>query len=248
VKKNMDDNEKILWERYLRDRSQEDRKEIVKYYINLVRYVVEKVYRQTSLNSKDDLFNIGIMGLITAVEKFDPYRGIKFITYAYFRVYGSIMDHIRDSEWMPRSVREKSLKLENAIRHLAEKGVENPCDEDIAAEMGMSIEDYHRFQEGLRVNRIYSINDFFSESGEDNINTLQMEIDDEEKKIMIATAIDKVLDERERTVISLYYYEGLSFKEVAEVMRFTEARISQIHASAIMKIRTYLLKETKIKV
>lgn len=244
----MDDAEKILWERYFKEKRQEDRNEIVKYYINLVRYLVEKIYKHTSLNSKEDLFNIGIIGLIAAVEKYDPTRGIKFLTYAYFKIYGSIMDYIRDSEWIPRSVREKSLKIENAIQRIIEKGIENPTEDEIAAELGMNVEEYHKFQEGIKVNRIYSIDDLFGENSGENIKIPKIDIDNEEKKIMLATAIDKMLDEKERNVIALYYYEGLTFKEIAEVMNFTEARISQIHATAIMKIKKYVQNECKIKV
>jgi RNA polymerase sigma factor FliA len=236
----MNENEKELWESYKQTKNTAIRNDIAKLYINLVRYVVEKVYFASTLASKDDLFNIGAMGLLEEVEKYDTGRDIKFVTYAYFRIYGSIMDYLRNADWAPRSVKEKSSKLERAYKSLMEKGISDPTDEQTASEMGLDITSYYKLIDGLHVNRVYSMEEFFTSDGAGTPAGYDQTSDESEQKEMLAEIIDTFLNQRERNVLALYYYEGFTLKEISATMDLTEARISQIHAQAIAKIKAKL--------
>lgn len=233
----MTEDEKVLWGRYKESKTTFIRNEIAKMNINLVRFIVEKVYFASALASKDDLFNIGAIGLIEAVEKYDPDRGIKFVTYAYFRIYGSIMDYLREADWAPRSVKEKSSRLEKAYTALMERGFLNPTDEQVAKEMGLDIKSYYALIDGLHINKVYSIDELFSNDGAGTPSCHDCIDDNTETKELLARIIDTSLDQRERNVLALYYYEGLTLKEISKTMDLTEARISQIHAQAISKIK-----------
>jgi RNA polymerase sigma factor for flagellar operon FliA len=244
----MNEEEKGVWEEYEKNKSTAARNEIAKKYINLVRFVVERVYFASTLASKDDLFNIGAMGLLEAVEKYDPGRDIKFVTYAYFRIYGSIMDYLRNADWAPRSVKEKTSRLEKAYRALMERGCSNPTDEQVAQEMGLDMTAYYKLIDGLHVNKVYSIDEFFSSNSgggpvyaDDNAESM-------ERRELLARIIDTALDIRERSVLSMYYYEGFTLKEISRAMDLTEARISQIHGQAISKIKAKLSVEKVLNI
>jgi RNA polymerase sigma factor for flagellar operon FliA len=244
----MTEDEKVLWGRYKESKTTFIRNEIAKMNINLVRFIVEKVYFASALASKDDLFNIGAIGLIEAVEKYDPDRGIKFVTYAYFRIYGSIMDYLREADWAPRSVKEKSSRLEKAYTALMERGFLNPTDEQVAKEMGLDIKSYYALIDGLHINKVYSIDELFSNDGAGTPSCHDCIDDNTETKELLARIIDTSLDQRERNVLALYYYEGLTLKEISKTMDLTEARISQIHAQAISKIKAKLAVEKSINI
>jgi RNA polymerase sigma factor for flagellar operon FliA len=244
----MKEDEKALWDRFTKTKSTAVRNEIAKMHINLVRFVVEKIYFASSLASKDDLFNIGAMGLLEAVEKYDTGRDIKFVTYAYFRIYGSIMDYLRSADWAPRSVKEKSSKLEKAYRALMERGYSNPTDEQVAKEMALDMTSYYKLIDGLHINKVYSIDEFFSSDGAGTPSCYDGIEDNTERKELLARIIDTFLDQRERNVLALYYYEGFTLKEISKTMDLTEARISQIHAQAISKIKVKLAVEKVLNI
>lgn len=244
----MNDDERIMWERFKQTKSPAARNEIAKKYINLVRFVVEKVYFASSLASKDDLFNIGAMGLLEAVEKYDTGRDIKFVTYAYFRIYGSIMDYLRSADWAPRSVKEKSSRLEKAYRALMERGISNPTDEQVAGEMKLDMTSYYKLIDGLHVNKVYSMDEFFSQDGAGCPVCADESSGSTERRELLARIIDTALDNREQSVLAMYYYEGFTLKEISKTMGLTEARISQIHGQAISKIKAQLSVEKVLNI
>jgi RNA polymerase sigma factor for flagellar operon FliA len=244
----MNQDERTMWESFAKTKSTALRNEIAKKHINLVRFVVERVYFSSSLASKDDLFNVGAMGLLEAVEKYDAGRDIKFVTYAYFRIYGSIMDYLRGADWAPRSVKEKSLRLEKAYRALMERGCANPTDEQVAREMKLDMPSYYKLIDGLHVNKVYSIDEFFAADGAGCPVYTDDTAESTERKELLARIIDTALDTRERSVLSMYYYEGFTLKEISRTMDLTEARISQIHGQAISKIKAKLSIEKTLNI
>jgi RNA polymerase sigma factor for flagellar operon FliA len=246
----MTDDDKQLWEKYWEEKSPEYRNLIAAKYLNLVRFVVEKVYYSSSMSTKDDLFNIGVIGLLDAIDKYDVSRNTKFVTYAYFRIYGNIMDHIRNIDWAPRSVKGKVGRIEKAYKALTELGNYNPTDEQLAAELRVSLKAYYKLVDGLHVNKVYSIEEFFNlgDGAEDSGDIFVNGEVQREAREQIAGIIDRGLNEKEKHILSLYYYEDCTLKEIAQVMNLTEARISQLHAAAIAKIKAQLNVEKSMNI
>ena len=236
----MNDDEKALWEKFAETKSVAVRNELVKRYVNLIRFVSERIFYSSAVVSKDDMMNVGIIGLIDAIEKFDLSKNVKFITYAYLRVYGSIMDYIRGSEWTPRSVREKMVKLERTYKSLAERSIHNPTDEQMAAEMKLSLKGYHKLVDGMYINQVFSLDEFFNAEDTTSAGKVLDTQELSENKELVASIIENRLEEKEKTLLSLYYYEECTLKEIAGVLNLTEARISQIHTQAIAKIKAQL--------
>jgi RNA polymerase sigma factor for flagellar operon FliA len=199
----------------------------------------------------DDLFNAGVIGLIDAIEKFDPTQGIQFETYAKIRIRGAMLDEIRSMDWVPRSLRQKGHSLEKACSGLEQRLGRNPSDEEIAEEMSLSMEDYYGLldevkgisvmpediQDAIQENR--SLRLVAPESDEPFVHLHRSEL-----KEHLGAAI-KTLPEKEQLVLSLYYYEELTMKEIGAVMGYTESRISQIHTKAVLRLRTKLARKLK---
>ncbi len=238
----MKKEEKELWVKLKKTGSESIKRQIAEMHLNLVRFVVEKVSYNSAVINKADLVNVGVIGLMKAIEKFDIAKNTKFSTYAYMKIYGSIMDYIRETDWTPRSVRDKLGKLEEAYMRLTARGIYNPHDSQVASELGMTMDDYYRFIDGLHVNQVMSLEELanFEDSETASRDKMFGKKEKQELKEMVASIIDKCLDEKEKVIISLYYYEELTLKEIAGIMKFTEARISQIHAKAITKIKAHI--------
>lgn len=237
----MDQEETALWEKFAETKSMAVRNELVKRYVNLTRFVSERIFYSSAVVSKEDMVNVGIIGLIDAVEKFDLSKNVKFITYAYLRVYGSIMDYIRGTEWTPRSVREKMVKIEKTYKSLAERSIHNPTDEQMADEMKLSLKGYHKLVDGLYINQVFSLDEFFNAEDTSSAGKVLEAQEVTENKELVAAIIENRLEEKERTLLSLYYYEECTLKEIASVLNLTEARISQIHTQVIAKIKAQLV-------
>lgn len=238
-----------LWLQYQKDRTTENRNEIVLQYTGLVKKIVLRFKGSYSnFGQMDDMINQGMIVLIDAVEKFKPEMGYKFETFATLKVRGSIIDFMRKQDWVPRSQRSLSRMLEEAHGELYAALDREPTETEIAQKMGISEANLHKILQ-QRHNAIVL-------SYEEAINEKMMEVspliteekaDDspestmllEELKQKLGEAIDQ-LKEKERLVVSLYYYENLKLKEIAEVMGVTESRVSQIHSQAMIKMRTRL--------
>ena len=201
----------------------------------------------------DDLVSYGSFGLLDAIEKFDPNRDIKFKTYAMTRIRGAIFDELRSIDWIPRSIRQKARQVEEIISMLENKLGHTVEDEDIAKEMGISVDELQSLLTKISGTSIISLNDIWY-MGDDNDEVSFMEtlespqnlnpdslIEKEEIKSVIVEAI-KTLPDKEKKVIVLYYYEDLTLKEIGEVLEVTESRISQLHTKAIMRLRGKLVR------
>lgn len=235
-----------IWEQYKATRSLELRNKILMNYLGIVRCIAIKmnsVYKSKA--DMEDIINEGVLVLMDCIEKYDPDRGAKFETYASFRIRGAIIDFIRNQDWVPRSLRKKVKTVEDAYYKLQSESGNNVSDEEVAAHLNISIDELNKtigeansffllsYEEMLLDNS--SFNNFLVE------DSTEWQIHEEELKSVIAQSIDE-LNENERAVISLYYYEELKLKDIARVLGVTQSRVSQIHAKALMKMKNKLKK------
>ncbi|MCB0413817.1 MAG: FliA/WhiG family RNA polymerase sigma factor, partial [Bdellovibrionales bacterium] len=198
----------------------------------------------------DDLISCGVIGLMDAIEKFDPSRDNKFKTYAEFRVRGAILDELRSQDWVPRSIRDKSKVLDKTIALLEQDLGRTPTDEEIAKALNVTVEEFHDLVNQVRPVSLLSIDDAQTFSTTDKKSILNLlegsklanpynQLNIKKVKDIVAKAIED-LPERQRLVLSLYYYEDLNLKEIGKILRVTESRVSQLHAQAISRLRAKL--------
>jgi RNA polymerase sigma factor, FliA/WhiG family len=242
--------EETLWQNYLASKSPATREAIILRYAPLVKYVAGRVAIGLPSNVEfDDLVSFGIFGLMDAIEKFDPLRGIKFETYAIARIRGAILDGLRSNDWVPRSVRQKSRELERICADLENRLGRSATDQEISEAMGISIHEFYNLLSEVSCTTLSSLDELWlvHSNDDDTVRVLDLvrnndsedplhQVEMEEIKSTLATAID-CLPERERMVIALYYYEGLTLKEIGEIMEISESRVSQIHTKAIFRLR-----------
>jgi RNA polymerase sigma factor for flagellar operon FliA len=242
--------EEILWQNYLAAKSPATREAIILRYAPLVKYVAGRVAIGLPSNVEfDDLVSFGIFGLMDAIEKFDPLRGIKFETYAIARIRGAILDGLRSNDWVPRSVRQKSRELERICADLENRLGRSATDQEISDAMGISIHEFYQLLSEVSCTTLSSLDELWlvHSNDDDTVRVLDLvrnndsedplhQVEMEEIKTTLANAID-CLPERERMVIALYYYEGLTLKEIGEIMEISESRVSQIHTKAIFRLR-----------
>lgn len=240
------DEEKKLWEEY--SRTGRGRDELIKRYLPLIKYVVGRMaVTPPSGLDYEDILSFGVFGLIDAVEKFDPSKGFVFQTYAIPRIRGAILDELRKCDWFSRTGREKVQKLNRAMEKiLRDKG--ELRDEWVMQEMGIDEEEYYEVQELASRGYITSLDDTTPlEDGDvsveaalaDDRETASERLDYESEKQQLVEAL-KELPERERQMLSLYYYEGLTLKEIGNVLGVSESRVSQIHGKGLSMLRTIL--------
>jgi RNA polymerase sigma factor for flagellar operon FliA len=243
-----------LWRKWKETNDPDAKVKLIEHYLGLVDYVTSRMSIGLPRNvSKDDLMSYGIMGLIDAMEKFDLNRSLQFETYASWRIRGSIIDGLRETDWVPRSVREKARKIEEAYQHLEQEHLRSVTDREISDYLQVSEEQFREMlqevsaatvcslEEPIREDepetRLSMLEDIHAKNPEDTVRELYL-------KESLARAIER-LTEKERTVISLFYFEELSLGEIAQVMSLTPSRISQLHSKAILRLRAHLsrLKE-----
>ncbi|PID28766.1 MAG: FliA/WhiG family RNA polymerase sigma factor [Candidatus Cloacimonadota bacterium] len=246
----MDTQEIKLWELYKKNGRKELLEKIVVKYLNIVHYHANKllVYTSGSID-KDDLYSAGVMGLLEAIEKFDLEKGVKFSTFSSIRIRGAIIDEIRSIDWVPRSIRQKSKKIDAATHHLFNKLERMPSDEEIAEELEISLEDYYKITDHLGPLFLASLETEIASDG-DRLKIRDIVKDDSqedfEEKLLKQRYREKIissvslLPDKEKLVISLYYYENLNLKEIGSVLNVTESRVSQLHSSALIKLRNFL--------
>ena len=192
----------------------------------------------------DDLVGYGIFGLIDAIDKFDVNKDVKFETYASLRIRGSILDQIRKMDWIPRTVRQKQKKIDEAIRKIETATGRTATDEEIAKELQVSGDELLNWQSQLKVTNMVSLNEYVEQGMEPvmdargNSHFIQPEdsVAQEELKKVLEQSLE-VLTEKERKVITLYYYEDLTLKEISNILEVSESRISQLHTKALAKMR-----------
>jgi RNA polymerase sigma factor FliA len=238
-----------LWGQYTQTREPELKRRIVLQYMDLVRYVVSKFNLQQQGRAHgleyDDVVHFGVLGLLTAIDRFSPVQGVKFETYAVPRIRGSILDEMRKLDWVPRSVREASRKVGKAANAVMQESGREPLDEEIASKLSMSIEEFRKMVgSGSTVVREVGIvtesqsMELIDEAPSEAPSPLER-LGDEETRAILVDAVEH-LSERDRTVVALYYYEGLKFTEIAKVLNLTEGRVSQIHSEVLRRLRSRL--------
>jgi len=230
----------------------ENREEVIKRYSPMIKYVANRIAMRLPPHIEvDDLISVGVLGLMDAISKYDSSRGAKFKTYAEFRVRGAILDELRALDWVPRSIRQKATAVEKVVRSLESKLRRLPEDDEVAKEMDMSLDQFYRTIDETKSVPVFSLEDLgiAKESGEQQslLDCLAGKADADpqtqirliELKEIIAKAID-TLPEKERLMVSLYYYEELTMKEIGAVLDITESRVSQIHSKAVLHLRAKL--------
>lgn len=234
-----------LWDDYQNNPSPELREKIITEYAPLVKVVAGRLSMYLGYNVEyEDLVSYGIFGLIDAIDKFDLGKDVKFETYASLRIRGSILDQIRKMDWIPRTVRQKQKKIEEAIRQVETRTGRNASDGDIAEALGINEEELNDWQSQLKVTNVVSLNEFVEQGGEPvmdakhNSHFIQPEdaVAEEELKKVLRDSLE-LLTEKERKVILLYYYEDLTLKEISNILEVSESRVSQLHTKALLKMR-----------
>jgi RNA polymerase sigma factor FliA len=239
-----------LWQQFKSDRLPEAREHLILHFAPLVKYVAGRVSVGLPPNIEQaDLVSYGIFGLIDAIEKYDPERGIKFETYAISRIKGAIIDELRAIDWIPRSVRYKAREVEKAYAALEARLHRTPTEAEVAQELGIALEDLHTIFSQVSFVNVVALDELLSVGGEKGdklslVDTLEdtkaedpvLAFESEETKFLLAKAIN-MLPEREKIVVTLYYYEGLTLAEIGQVLGVTESRICQMHTKAVLQLR-----------
>lgn len=234
-----------LWEMYQASPSPELREQIILEYAPLVKVVAGRLSMYLGYNVEyDDLVSYGIFGLIDAIDKFDMDKEVKFETYASLRIRGAILDQIRKMDWIPRTVRQKQKKIDEAIKRIEMQTGKTALDEEIAKELGVSGDELSEWQSQLKITNVVSLNEFIEQGTEpvmdarNNSHFIQPEerVQEAELKEKLSEAM-RHLTEKEKKVIMLYYYEDLTLKEISRVLEVSESRISQLHTKALSKMQ-----------
>jgi len=250
VKAALDTAIAALWREFKDSGEQPLRERLILHYSPLVKYVAGRVGVGLPPNIEQaDLVSYGIFGLIDAIEKFDLSRAIKFETYAISRIKGAIIDELRAIDWIPRSVRYKAREVEKAYAALESRLHRGPTEPEVAAELGISLEDLHQIFSQVSFVNVVALDELLSVGGERGdklslVDTLEdnkaedpvVVFESEETKYLLAKAIN-TLPEREKIVVTLYYYEGLTLAEIGQVLGVTESRICQMHTKAVLQLR-----------
>lgn len=243
-----------LWADYRQHPTQALRDKLIEQYAPLAKYVVDRLNLQPSGGiSYDDLISQAVVGLIEAIDRYDPSRGVKFNTYAYYRIRGSVMDMLRELDWMPRSLRSKSNDIVNVIARLEGELGRAPTDEEVASALGMSPEQFDDLVQEVGGQSQLSLDDTVDGDSSDGDGSVPVGdliadeitispaqyIEDEDQRRVLAEAI-MGLPKNEQLVISLYYTDGLTLKEIGSVLGVTESRVCQLHSKAILRLRSTL--------
>jgi RNA polymerase sigma factor for flagellar operon FliA len=244
---------KDLWRRYKGSGDVAARERLVVAYSPLVKYVSGRMASGLPAHVEEaDLISYGLVGLINAIERFEPEREIKFETYAITRIKGSIIDELRSLDWVPRSVRSRARDIERANAKLEHKLQRAPTDEEMSAELGITTDEFHDALVQISNSTVAALDELWtvSDSSGDQVSLLDTLTDENapdpaavmdqtDLKDRVADAIAR-LPEREKLVVALYYYENLTLREIGEVLGVTESRVSQLHTKAVLRLRSRL--------
>ncbi len=248
------DETQALWREFTKSKDQGVRDRLILTYAPLVKYVAGRLGSGLPAHvDENDLVSYGLLGLIGAIERFDPNRDIKFETYAIARIKGSIIDELRAMDWVPRSVRSRARDIERAIGELERKLMRAPTDEEISEKLGVTVDDLNDSLSEIGRSSIAALDELWTISsggGGDQVALIdtiedtqgpepQTELAQTELKEALGEAIAR-LPEREKLVVTLYYYEELTLREIGEVLGVTESRVSQLHTKAILRLKARL--------
>jgi RNA polymerase sigma factor FliA len=241
-----------LWQEYRQTRDRALRDRLILTYAPLVKFVAGRLGATLPSHvDEQDLVSYGLLGLIGAIERFDPDREIKFETYAIARIKGAIIDELRSLDWVPRSVRTRAREIERAIAELERTLMRAPTDAEIAAKVGISGTELEDSLTEISRTSIAALDELWSPSGSGDqislIDTIEdqsgpnpeVSLEQTELKEALGEAISR-LPEREKLVVTLYYYEELTLREIGEVLGVTESRVSQLHTKAVLRLKARL--------
>lgn len=245
-----------LWKKYKADGDRNARERLVLAYSPLVKYVAGKMGSGLPSYVDDaDLISYGLTGLISAIERFEPSREIKFETYAMSRIKGSIIDELRSMDWVPRSVRMRAREFERANAKLEHKLHRAPTDQELADELDVSPDELQEHIQQISNSAVIALDELWSVSDasggqvslldtieDPNAADPEKSFDAVNVKEQVAEAISR-LPEREKLVIALYYYENLTLREIGEVLGVTESRVSQLHTKAVLRLKSRLQED-----
>ena len=221
-----------MWEDYWRGRSPDLRRKLALQYLNLVKYVVGKCSvspgSSTRALEKGDLVQVGVIGLLDAIDRFDPLRGVKFETYAVIRIRGAIQDELRKLDWVPRSVRKKAREAQDA------SDPESMSSQQYLRAL-LSVDEGRGWTRGAVADEDSSVENISAEGTPDPLE----KVGTDQLKEMLVRLLEK-LPEDERLILTLYYYEDLTFKEIGHVVRLSESRVFQKHAATVKRLRLQL--------
>jgi RNA polymerase sigma factor FliA len=246
-----------LWTRYKKDADERARERLVLAYSPLVKFVAGRMSSGLPAHIEEaDLISYGLLGLIGAIERFEPEREIKFETFAVARIKGSIIDELRSLDWVPRSVRAKAREIEAAHAKLERTMGRTPTDDEVSSELGVSMEEFQESLLQISNSSIVALDELWavSDASGDQVSLLDTmkdpsavdparELGVSELKDRLASAISR-LPEREKLVVALYYYENLTLREIGEVLGVTESRVSQLHTKAVLRLKARLQSES----
>jgi RNA polymerase sigma factor FliA len=250
---------KELWARYKKDGDEKAREKLVLAYAPLVKFVAGRMSSGLPAHIEEsDLISYGLLGLIGAIERFEPEREIKFETFAVSRIKGSIIDELRSLDWVPRSVRAKAREIEATQTKLEHDLGRAPTDSELAAALEVPVETLQESLLQIANSTVVALDELWtvSDSSGDQVSLLDTmrdpnavdparELGVSELKDRLATAISR-LPEREKLVIALYYYENLTLREIGEVLGVTESRVSQLHTKAVLRLKARLQSEVEV--
>ena len=240
----MDKDISKLWEEYAKTKSKEIKDILIVEYAPLVKYIAGRVGLNIGHRvDNDDLIGYGIFGLMDAIDKFDYAKGNKFETYASLRIKGSIIDAIRKLDWVPRDLRQKNKQLEQTYSVLETELGREPTEEELAERLNITVEETKTLIKKAAIVNLVSLDDYLEQNHEDTSfsdhESPAEAYDKKEIADMLANAIDK-LTEREKQVVTLYYFEDLTLKEISKILGVSESRVSQLHSKAVVKLKAKL--------
>ncbi|MDP4093825.1 MAG: FliA/WhiG family RNA polymerase sigma factor [Bacillota bacterium] len=243
-----------LWKQYSDTKDPAIREKLIIEYSHLVKYVAGRLNIYFGSNVEyDDLVGFGVFGLIDAIDKFDVNKGVKFETYASLRIRGSIIDSIREMDWVPRSLRQKNKELEKVYWEIENELGHSASDKEVADKLGISIDDFYKLINDVNLSSMISLEEFMEQNYEVGVDLPNMNREDRPENYVEMTELKEILGdsisklpEKEKTVISLYYFEELTLKEISAIMKVSESRISQLHTKAILRLRGKLARHKSI--
>lgn len=237
-----------LWQEYAQTQSPKIREKLIIEYSPLVKIVAGRLSMYLGNNVEyEDLVGYGVFGLIDAIDKFSLCKGVKFETYASLRIRGAILDQIRKMDWIPRTIRQKQKLLDNASRKLEAQNGRSATAQELAGEMGISVDELANIQEQTKLTNLVSLDEFIDQGGEVKVEPSKKNNLGQPEKSVLKSEINQLLvkslenlTEKEKKVIVLYYYEELTLKEISAIVEVSESRVSQLHTRALGKMKAQL--------
>lgn len=238
-----------VWKEFFETRSEACRNSLIVHYLQTVKYTADRIRVKLPGNVEvEDLIQAGIFGLMDAIDAFDPGRGVKFETYCTPRIRGSILDELRSMDWVPRLVRARAHQLDKAHVTLEAQLGRIPTEQELASEMGLGKEDFHRLQRDASAVGLLSLNNKFNDTdGETDVREIDILEDThsqnpvtEAQKRDLKNLVSKGLTRAEKLIIFLYYYEEMTMKEIGATLDLSESRVSQMHSSVVFRLKAQM--------